>query len=501
LSQEAVDFTGVKVMGIGVKRVERQMNLFDTGEWRDSHRPITGIDVYDARSGGVRPEWLSDCEKERVLTSDLVGSIAEIGNLTQAYRRVIANGGSPGIDGMNTGELKEWFSLHWRELQRELLIGEYKPSLVKGVKIPKPKGGTRQLGIPVVTDRLVEQAIHQVMSPRYERIFSDHSYGFRPGRSAHGALREGAEHVAEGYTWLVDIDLAKFFDTVNHQRLLWLLSRRIGDKKLLKLIHRFLKAGLMQDGLVSQRTSGTPQGGPLSPLLSNIVLDELDKELERRGHRFVRYADDMRVFLKSEESARRVMESLTRFIENRMKLKVNREKSTVCRCWETNFLGHSLLVDGTLGISQESERRMKATLRRITCRRRGISLEQLLSEINPKLRGWLNYFHLARMRKKVQVLTSWLLHRIRCFRLKQCKRAIGIVRFLKGLNVPEWRCWLLALSGKGWWRLSGSPQAHEGMSRQWFNQIGLFDLNANYHRLQLEETAVYVSTHGGVRGR
>lgn len=359
------------------------------------------------------------------------------------------------------------------------------------VEIPKANGGVRQLGIPTVIDRLVQQAIHQVLSPRYERIFSKHSYGFRPGQSAHDALQASTVHIGAGRKWIVDIDLEKFFDTVNQQRLMWLLSRRVGDKALLKLIHRILKSGVLVGGFMSHRISGTPQGGPLSPLLSNIVLDELDKELERRGPTFTRYADDMRIFVESQEAALRVMQSVTKFLEQRLRLSVNREKSKACRGWQTNFLGHSFLGNGTLILSRESENRFYNALREITSRRRGIALEQLLQELNAKLRGRLHCFRFAQMKGRLQKMTSWLSHRIRCFRLKQCKRALGIVRMLGKLGVPEWRCWLVALWGKGWWRLSATPQAHEGMNIEWFKKIGLFDIEKNYQRLKVEETAVY----------
>jgi len=477
-----------------------QMNLF-TGEWEITGPTVTGTDVYCARSGQVSRKWLSDCERERVLTSRLLDEIADIRNLVEASRQVIKNGGSPGVDGMTVREFQKWFSSHYRELQEELLSGQYKPSPVRGVKIPKASGGTRQLGIPTVKDRVVQQAIHQVLSDRYEQIFSDTSYGFRPQRSAHQALEQGGRYIEEGHHWLVDIDLEKFFDKVNHNRTMWLLSRRIGDKRLLKLIHQFLKAGMLEGGLVSQRTAGTPQGGPLSPLLSNIILDELDKEVERRGHRYVRYADDLRVFLKSEAAADRTMGSITYFIENRMKLKVNRNKSKICRNNETNFLGHGFLADGRLFLSKESETRFKQKVREITKRNRGVSLEQVIAELNRAMRGWLNYFRYAQMKGRIKALEGWIHRRIRCYRLKQCKRTIGIYRFIRKLGVPDWRSWILALSGKGWWRLAGSPAAHEAMNNQWFKVIGLFGIFENYQRLKLEETAVYVSTHGGVRGR
>ncbi len=483
------------------KYVPRQMDLLNTEEWRKHNPTVTGKDVYLCHTGRVSEQWISDCNEERVLTSDMLSEIACQGNLDKACQRVISNKGSCGLDGMTTGELKTWFNANSVKLRESLLNGTYHPESVLEVEIPKSNGGVRKLGIPTVIDRLVQQAIHQVLSQRYERIFSTHSYGFRPGRSAHNAIQESSGYINGGHTWIVDIDLEKFFDTVNQQRLMWLLSLRVGDKRLLKLIHRILKSGVLVDGLISQRISGTPQGGPLSPLLSNIVLDELDKELERRGHKFVRYADDVRIFVKSQKSAIRVLEGMTRFIEKRLRLKVNKEKSKICRGQQTNFLGYSFQRDGTPILSLVSEKRFKDGIKKITSRRRGISLEQLIGELNSKLRGWLNYFRFAQMKSRISKLMGWIRRRLRCFRLKQCKRTIGIVRFLRKLDVPEWRCWLLALSGKGWWRLSASGQAHEGMNIKWFKKIGLFDLLDNYLRLKLEETAVYVSMYGGVRGR
>jgi len=429
-----------------------------------------------------------------------MSEIFDLSNLVSAMRKVVKNGGSAGVDGMNVVELKEWFGKNYKTLQMQLLTGRYAPDAVKGVEIPKPQGGVRQLGIPTVRDRLVQQAISQVLSKHYEPLFSENSYGFRSGRSAHQALRRAGSYVAEGYSYVVDLDMEKFFDRVNHARLMWLLSRRISDKRLLILIGKFLKAGMLKGGLCNQRISGTPQGSPLSPLLSNIVLDELDKELERRGHRFVRYADDLIILVRSEEAAKRVKESITSYIEGRLRLKVNREKSRICRPIDLNFLGHRILYDGHLGLSQGSEHRFKSKVKRVTSRRRGISLEQMIRELNSLLRGWLHYFRHAKMYSRLHRLMGWIRRRLRCFRLKQCKRAIGIVRFLKSLGVVEWRAWLLALSGKGWYRKSCSPPAHEGMNGLWFTKIGLFDM-ASYYRSKFEETAQYESTLGGVRGR
>lgn len=454
-----------------------QMSLFD--EWERSQK-VKGADVFSSQNHLVRREWLSGCREERALTQDLMSNIVDLKNLESALRKVISNKGSAGIDGMTVEELKEWFSSHYRELQHQLMTGTYKVTAVKEVLIPKPNGGKRQLGIPTVKDRLVQQAISQVLSKRYDPIFSDHSYGFRPQRNAHQALRKAGKYVAEGKDWVIDIDLAKFFDEVNHDRLRWQLSTRIGDKRVLKLIGKFLRAGMLSGGMTNQRMKGTPQGSPLSPLLSNIVLDELDKELEQRGHRFVRYADDIIILVGSELSAERVMKSISKFIENRMRLKINKEKSKVIRPHQLNFLGHSILKDGNLGLSRKSKQRFKAKLKMLTKRNRGISFEQLTSELNPVLRGWLNYFKIAKMKSHLRDIEGWLRRRLRCYRLKQCKRALGIARFLTKLEVPWNRSWTTAGSSKGWFRLSMTHAAHEGMNLKWFKKMGLYSLTANY---------------------
>lgn len=289
-----------------------------------------------------------------------------------------------------------------------------------------------------------------------------------------------SKSVAQGKNWIVDIDLAKFFDEVNHDRLLWQLSTRLGDRRVLKLIGKFLRAGMLSGGLTSQRVKGTPQGSSLSPLLSNIVLDELDKELERRGHSFVRYADDIIILVGSGSASARVMKSLSEFIETRMRLKINKEKSQIIRPYQLNFLGHSILKDGSLGLSRKGKQRFKAKLRQLTKRNRGISFEQLLGELNPVLRDWLNYFKYAKMRKHLSNIEGWLRRRLRCYRLKQCKRALGIARFLTKLNVPWNRSWTTAGSSKGWFRLSMTHAAHEGMNLKWFKEMGLYSLTANY---------------------
>jgi RNA-directed DNA polymerase len=482
LSQGIFFFTGVQAMMNPAERQNGQMSLAELDEWQVDGSVYSGADV-NVTATRRTGEWHAECERERTLTEDLMGSIADLSNLSRACQRVISNGGRGGVDGMEVEELREWFSVNYAMLQSQLLGGRYVPQSVRGVKIPKPKGGYRQLGIPTVVDRLVQQAILQVLSPRYEAIFSERSYGFRRGRSAHQALHQAAEYVKVGKRYVVDIDLAKFFDEVNHSRLLWVLSTRIGDKRVLKLIHRFLQSGLLEGGLVNQRIKGTPQGGPLSPLLSNIVLDELDKELERRGHSFVRYADDVIVLVGSEQSAKRVQASLTEYIEKRLKLRVNRDKSRIVCCWALNFLGHGLDIFGHLMLSQASEKRLKAKLKDMTMRNRGRSFEQILQEVNRSLSGWLNYFRYARMKGKLKALESWLKHRLRSYRIKQCKRAIGIARWLQYLGVPRDRSWTTATSRRGWWRKAASPAAHEGMNNDWFRRQGLIQVVDSYTRL------------------
>lgn len=457
-----------------------QMNLF--GERIFSHTMGYGAVCFDAH-GMVSSEWLSACKEARTATRELMEKIVTPSNLVKSYNKVRGNGGSAGVDGMQTGELKQWLKNNSSLLIKALLEGQYFPEAVLGVEVPKPQGGTRQLGIPTVIDRFIQQCIHNVLSPYYEKIFSNYSYGFRPGRHCIQALKQAGLYVQEGYEYVVDIDLEKFFDKVNHDRLEWHLSTRIGDQRLLTLIRRYLKSGLMQGGIENQRIEGTPQGGPLSPLLSNIVLDELDKELERRGHKFVRYADDLKIFVKSEQAAQRVMSSVTAYIEDRMKLKVNREKSRICKGYELNFLGHSILTDGSLGLSKKSEERLKQKVKEITVRRRGISLSQMLLELRTSLQGWLLYFRHAKMSKKIERIDGWIKRKIRCFKLKQCKRCFTVARFLMKLGVGESLAWRTGLSGKGWWRLANSPGANIGMTNVWLASQGYYSLTDNYKAL------------------
>lgn len=399
---------------------ERQLHMNLIGECNQiSHCEVKEAVVHRLGHGAVSPAWLSACREERALTAGIMEEIASLSNLQKAYVCVKKNGGSGGVDGMDMKDFRKWARSNMLKLQNELLEGLYEASPVRGVQIPKPQGGYRQLGIPTLRDRLVQQAMHQVLSKRYEQVFSEYSYGFRPRRSAHDALLQSCSYVEQGKNYVVDLDLEKFFDKVNHDRLMWLLRTRIGDKRLVQLIHRMVKAGMLQGGLLSHRIAGTPQGGPLSPLLSNIVLDELDKELERRAYSYVRYADDVKIFASSKEQAQRIMSKVVGFIEEGLKLKVNREKSKVCKGYELTFLGRSLLKDGTLGLGKGSEQRFKSKLKAISSRRRGVSIIRVMKELRDVTRGWLVYYRKASMQKKIEQIDGWLRRRLRCFRLKQ----------------------------------------------------------------------------------
>lgn len=415
-----------------------------------------------------------------ILAQNLMEKICERTNLNQAYKRVKSNKGSAGIDGMTTVELGAHIRGHREEILQSLLEGTYQPQPVKGVKIPKADGGERQLGIPTVMDRLIQQAILQVIEPIFEGHFSNSSYGFRPKRSAHQALKSAEEYVGEGNNIVVDIDVEKFFDRVNHDILMSKLARRIGDKRLLRVIRRFLEAGVMQNGFCSERHEGTPQGGPLSPLLSNIMLDELDKELEKRGHRFARYADDCNIYVKSYRAGERVLANIRRFMWKRLKLKLNETKSTVAAVHERKFLGYSFRQDNKLKISPEALNRMKKKVREITKRNRGLNLERLIGELNIYLQGWINYYKLSASKYLFRDLDSWIRRRLRCYRLTQRKRSSSIATFLMSLNIKRNDAWMLAKSSKGWWCLSHNPAINQALPNRWFKEKGLFSLEARF---------------------
>jgi len=423
-------------------------------------------------------------DQKRALTKDLMERVCDRENLNRAYQRVKANKGSAGVDGMTVHELKPWLAEHKQALVGSLRDGSYQPQPVRGVEIPKPGGGVRQLGIPTVVDRLVQQAILQVLEPLLDPTFSESSYGFRPGRSAHQALHKGQEYVAEGRDIVVDVDLEKFFDRVNHDILMSRLARRVVDKRLLRIVRRFLEAGMMTSGACIERHEGTPQGGPLSPLLANLLLDDLDKELEQRGHCFCRYADDCNIYVQSKAAGERVMKSVVAFLEKRLRLRVNRDKSAVAHVSERKFLGYRLLTGGRLGIAPKSLTRAKDRIREITRRNRGVGLRVMLGELNSFLTGWVTYFRYAECHRHLQKMDEWVRRKLRCVRLKQRKRCKSIAEFLRGLGVPEWQAWILAGSGKGWWRMAGSPSACQAMSLAWFRSQGLLSLTERYTTLR-----------------
>ncbi len=424
-----------------------------------------------------RVELLSLLEKQRTLTEHLLERIVDYGNLNRAYKQVASNDGSGGVDGMEAEELRQWLGTHIKTLQKDLLTEKYEVSPVRKVEISKSQGGTRILGIPTVKDRLIQQAIHQELSRYYESIFSESSYGFRPGRSAHKAITQASKYIQEGKEWVVDIDLEKFFDKINHDRLMQRLSKGIGDKRLLRLIKAYLKAGMMDDGLVEQRIAGTPQGGPLSPLLSNIVLDELDKELEDRGHSFCRYADDCNIYVKSRKAGARVMASIVDFIEKKLKLKVNLEKSGVRHCSDVKFLGYTLLPEGGIRVADKSIDRLKDKVREITRRNRGVKFEMVIKELNDAFRGWTNYYRLANVwLSNFRDLDGWIRRKLRCYRLKQCGRRYTIFKLLRSLDIPERKSWNAVMYSQGWWQLSKKTAVSQAMNLNWFALQGLQSL-------------------------
>ena len=389
---------------------------------------------------------------------------------------------------MTVEQLKPYLKEEWKRIKEELVRDEYRPKPVLKVEIPKAEGkGVRKLGVPTVVDRLIQQAIHQVLSAIFEPGFSESSYGFRPGRSAHDAVRQARAHVSEGRRWVVDIDLEKFFDRVNHDVLMSRLARRVKDKRILRLIRRYLQAGMMEGGLVSQRREGTPQGGPLSPLLSNILLDELDKELERRGHKFCRYADDCNVYVRSRSAGERVKESITRFLEKRLRLKVNEEKSAVGRPWERKFLGYTMTWhrEPRLKVAESSVKRLKMKLREILRRGRGRNIgRQIEEELTPLLRGWMNYFRLAEVKGIFEELDGWIRRKLRCVIWRQWKRTFARAKGLMKRGLDKERALKSAMNGRGAWWNAGASHMNAAFPKSYFDRCGLLSLQDQLRRLK-----------------
>ena len=415
----------------------------------------------------------------------LMEEVVAADNMRRALKRVRANKGSPGLDGMTVQQLPEFLKEAWPDIRQALLDGTYQPQPVKRVAIPKPDGGVRQLGIPTVGDRLIQQAILQVLEPHYDPDFSPSSYGFRPGKSAHQALAAAREHVAAGNVWVVDLDLERFFDRVNHDVLMGRLARKVADVRLLRLLRRYLEAGVLLNGVVVEREEGMPQGGPLSPLLANLLLDELDKELEKRGHRFCRYADDCNIYVQSPRAGERVMASVVRFLEQKLRLKVNHAKSAVARPAERKFLGFRIIrgEKARLSIHPKSLKRAKDTIRRITKRNRGASLERVLKELRTFTNGWMGYFWVAHTPSVFAELDQWIRRRLRCYQWKLWKKPRNRIRQLRKAGVGPWLAAGVAYDGPGYWRVAGCPAMSRALPNAKLTELGFHSLRERYAAL------------------
>jgi RNA-directed DNA polymerase len=456
---------------------------------RDAKRGATlGVSGRNSREQkkGV-PKATAKRERSLHETNQLMEAVVERENMFAALHRVESNKGSSGVDQLTIDDLRCYLKEHWQRIKVELLEGRYKPQPVRGVKIPKPGGkGMRQLGIPTVVDRLIQQAVHQVLQPIFDPEFSESSYGFRPNRSAQDAVRQARRHVAEGRRWVVDIDLEKFFDRVNHDVLMSRVTGKVKDKRVLKLIRRYLQAGMMEGGLTSPRTEGTPQGGPLSPLLSNILLDELDKELEQRGHRFCRYADDCNIYVQSKRSAERVMRSISQYLQERLKLKVNREKSAVERPWKRKFLGYSMTwnFQPRLKVDKASLQRLCTKLKELFKQGRGRNVQRFIKEMRPVLIGWANYFSLAESKGSFEELDGWIRRRLRCIIWRQWKRPSTREKNLKKQGMDEFHAWKSANNGRGPWWNSGAHHMNQSFPKSYFDKLGLVSLLDQVKRIQ-----------------
>jgi RNA-directed DNA polymerase len=423
---------------------------------------------------GTEPLVAKRSSESPELEERLMEEACERGNLEIAWKRVRGNKGGPGVDGMSIEQTLDYLREHWPEIRGQLLSGTYQPRPVKRVEIRKPEGGIRKLGVPCVVDRLIQQALLQVLQKRWDPTFSEHSYGFRPERSAHQAVARAQAYIAEGYNWVVDIDQERFFDLVNQDRLMARVAERVVDKRVRKLIRGFLTAGVLEDGLVRSIDEGTPQGGPLSPLLSNLVLDELDKELERRGHRFCRYADDSNIYVRSRRAGERVMASVSRFVTIKLKLKVNESKSAVARPEERKFLGFSLTNDGSQrSIAPKAIQRFKARVRELTRRTLGVSLAKLIERLARYLRGWRGYFSFCQTPRVLSNLDAWIRRRLRMYLWRQWQNGRNRFKELRRRGVPTFGAAVAAGSPTGLWRMSGHPAVQQALRNDYFDSVGL----------------------------
>jgi RNA-directed DNA polymerase len=434
---------------------------------------------------GAEPGTAAD-EQTKAEGPRQMEAVVERANLWRAYERVVQNKGAAGVDGLTVTEFKAWLQQHWPSVKAALLAGDYVPAAIRKVEIPKPNGGVRTLGIPTVLDRLVQQALLQILQPQFEPAFSEHSYGFRPGRNAWQAVRRAQSYLKEGRRWVVDLDLEKFFDRVNHDILMSRIARRIKDERVLKLIRRYLEAGMMSAGMVSARTEGTPQGGPLSPLLSNILLTDLDRELERRGHRFCRYADDCNIYVKSKAAGDHAMAAITDYLEQKLKLRVNREKSAVARPWARKFLGYSFTwhKQARLKIAESSLMRLRDRVREIVGGNTSRNINDTIAALNPVLRGWTSYFRLTEVKGVLQDLDGWIRRKLRCLLWRQWKRPATRQRKLQARGLDPTRAWKSASNGRGPWWNAGASHMSTAYTKSFFNALGLVSLLATQQRFQ-----------------
>jgi RNA-directed DNA polymerase len=446
------------------------------GRGRNSRWPKRGASNSTARR-----------ENSPLKDRQLMEAVVARENMVKALHRVERNEGAPGVDEMSVDELRPYLTVQWPRIKEELLNGQYQPQAVRRVEIPKHNGGMRQLGIPTVVDRLIQQALHQVLSPLFDPGFSESSYGFRAGRSAHGAVKAARNYVRGGKRWVVDVDVEKFFDRVNHDVLMARVARKVQDKRVLLLIRRYLQSGVMVGGLTEVSRKGTPQGGPLSPLLSNIVLDDLDKELERRGHTFCRYADDCNVYLRSKRAGERVMGSLTRFLEGCLRLTVNQGKSAVDRPWKRGFLGYSMTFhkENRIKVTVQAVKRLKNNVKELVRQGRGRNLSQFINDdLNPLLRGWIQYFRLAEVKGVFEELDGWVRRKLRCILWRQWKRSRTRYKKLLERNIVEERSHTSSCNGRGAWWNSGASHMNEAFPKKYFDQCGLVCLLDELRRLQ-----------------
>lgn len=456
---------------------QRQQNISqESSRQREAVKPPGYAGAPSSSPAQVAPSSRED--QSEVLERMLEGT-----NLRDAYKRVVQNGGAPGVDGVTVAELQAYLKTHWETVKAELLAGTYRPSPVRRVEIPKPGGGVRLLGIPTVLDRFLQQALLQVMNPIFDAEFSPHSHGFRPGKRAHDAVKEAQSYIRSGLRWTVDMDLEKFFDRVNHDMLMARVARKVKDKRVLKLIRAYLNAGVMENGVCQKTEEGTPQGGPLSPLLANILLDDLDKELTRRGLHFVRYADDCNIFVASKRAGERVMESVIRFVEGKLRLKVNRDKSAVARPWNRKFLGFSFTShkQSAIRLAPKTISRFKEKVREFTNRTSPMSMEERIAKLNRYTMGWLGYFRLASAKNHCEQLDEWIRRRLRMCLWKQWKRVRTRIRELRALGVPNWACFVMANSRRGPWEMSRN--LNNALSTSFWKAKGLKSLLSRYLEL------------------